>query len=101
LLPDAGPQRRRRPLAELGLAGLVLVLVPLGVFTAAALQHALARGARACLWPATYLVFFVASNAGESALLRHKPYWALYVAAACHVARRHSTRALVIRDRRL
>jgi O-antigen ligase len=80
--------------AELGFAGLVLVLVPLGVFTAAAFRHALAPAARACLWPATYLVFFVASNAGESALLRHKLYWALYVAAACHVARRDSTRGL-------
>jgi exopolysaccharide production protein ExoQ len=73
--------------AELGVAGLVLVLAPLGVFAAAAVRHALEPGARACLWPATYLVFFVASNAGESALLRHKLYWALYVAVACHVGR--------------
>lgn len=77
--------------AELGVAGLVLVFVPLAVFAAAALRHALQPDIRACIWPATYLVFFVASNAAESALLRHKLYWALYVAAACHVAN-HSRR---------
>jgi O-antigen ligase len=73
--------------AELGIAGLVLVLGPIAVFAAGALRHALVAGAPACVWPATAIVFFVASNAGESALLRHKLYWALYVAAACHAAR--------------
>ena len=80
--------------AELGVAGLVVVLVPLGFIAIAALRHALESHARACLWPATYLVFFVASNAGESALLRHKLSWALYVAVACHVARRPSPGAI-------
>lgn len=73
--------------AELGLAGLVLVAVPLVLYSIAAVRHALAPRPRACLWPAAYMVFFLASNAAESALLRHKLYWALYVAAACHVAR--------------
>jgi exopolysaccharide production protein ExoQ len=73
--------------AELGLAGLVLVAVPLMLCSIAAVRHALAPRTRACLWPAAYMVFFLASNAGESALLRHKLYWALYVAAACHIAR--------------
>lgn len=72
--------------AELGVVGLILVLVPLGVFAAAAVRFALQPGACANVWPATYLVFFVASNAAESAFLRHKLYWALYVAAASYVA---------------
>jgi O-antigen ligase len=72
--------------AELGVAGIALVFVPLGIVAVAALRHALAPRHPACLWPAVYLVFFLASNVGESALLRHKVYWALYVAAACHVA---------------
>jgi O-antigen ligase len=71
--------------AELGIVGLVVVLAPLAVFAFAAFRHALEPGAPACLWPAAYLVFFVASNAAESSLLRHKLYWALYVAAACHL----------------
>jgi O-antigen ligase len=74
--------------AELGTTGLLFVFVPLGVFTAAAVRHALEPGGYACLWPAAYLVFFLASNAGESALLRHKIYWALYVAVACHLVGR-------------
>jgi O-antigen ligase len=78
--------------AELGMSGLVLVLVPLGMFTAAAFRHALEPGGHACIWPATYLVFFLASNAAESALLRHKVYWALYLAVACHLARRRNGR---------
>jgi O-antigen ligase len=72
--------------AELGVVGIALVFVPLGIVAVAALRHALAPRDPACLWPAVYLVFFMASNVGESALLRHKVYWALYVAAACHVA---------------
>ena len=78
--------------AEVGVVGVILVLVPFGVFAAAALRAALEPGAGAGVWPATYLVFFVASNAAESAFLRHKLYWALYVAVACHVAggRRHA-----------
>lgn len=89
--------RMRRPIAhahngavdlfaELGALGLVLVLVPLALFAAASISHALERPTAACIWPATYLVFFVASNVAESAFLRHKLYWALYVAVACHLA---------------
>jgi O-antigen ligase len=73
--------------AELGLTGLVLVAAPLAIVAAGAFRHALEAGAPACLWPAAYVVFFAASNVAESALLRHKIYWALYVAVACHVAR--------------
>jgi hypothetical protein len=46
----------------------------------------LRANAAACLWPATFLVFFIVSNAAESAFFRHKVYWALYVAVACHLA---------------
>jgi O-antigen ligase len=74
--------------AELGIVGVLLVVAPLVVFGAAALRHALATSVHGCIWPAAYLVFFLASNVAESAFLRHKIYWALYVAAACHVARR-------------
>jgi O-antigen ligase len=73
--------------AELGAAGLVLVLVPLAVVGRAALRHALDRE-RLCLWPAAYLVYFIASNGAESGLLRHKLPWALYIAVACHVTDR-------------
>jgi len=72
--------------AELGVAGIALVFVPLAMVAVAALRHALAPRPPACLWPAVYLVFFVASNVADSVLLRHKLFWALYVAAACHVA---------------
>lgn len=79
---------------EQRLAAADLVLVPLAGFAFAAVRHALESPIRACLRPATYLVFFVASNAAESAFLRHKIYWAIYVAVACHLARarRVSTR---------
>jgi hypothetical protein len=50
-------------------------------------RSALRLGPAACLWPATYVVFFVASNVAESALLRHKIYWALLVAVLCHLVR--------------
>jgi O-antigen ligase len=76
--------------AELGAAGLVLVLVPLAVVGRAALRHAL-EGERLCLWPAAYLVYFIASNAAESGLLRHKLPWALYIAVACHVTGRRAS----------
>lgn len=69
--------------AELGAAGVILVLVPLAIIAVAALRRAFAAGCHASIWPATYVVFFVASNVAESSLLRHKIYWALYVAVAC------------------
>lgn len=72
--------------AELGLVGLLVVCAPLAFYTVAALRHAVASGPPACLWPAAFLVFFVASNLAESPLLRHKLGWALYVAVACHMA---------------
>jgi exopolysaccharide production protein ExoQ len=72
--------------AELGVVGLLVVCAPLAFYTVAALRHAVASGPPACLWPAAFMVFFVASNLGESPLLRHKLGWALYVAVACHMA---------------
>lgn len=73
--------------AELGVAGIALVFVPFAWVAFLALRHALAPQYPACLWPAVYLIFFMASNVAESWLLRHKLFWALYVAAACHVAK--------------
>ena len=78
--------------AELGIVGLVVVLVPVAFAALAAARHALRLGPVACLWPATYVVFFVASNVAESALLRHKLYWALFVAVLCHVVRQRGQR---------
>ena len=72
--------------AELGAVGIALVFVPLAWVAVAALRHALASPSPGCLWPAVYLVFFMASNVAESWLFRHKLFWALYVAVACHVA---------------
>jgi len=80
--------------AELGVAGVVLVCVPLAVIGFAACRQALRSRDDGAIWPAVYLVFFVASNAAESGLLRHKIYWALYAAAACHVASNRSGRAV-------
>ena len=71
--------------AELGIAGLVVLVIPAAVAVASAAEHALQPAPAACLWPATYVVFFLASNVAESALLRHKLYWALFVAVLCHL----------------
>ena len=79
--------------AELGVLGVVLVLVPFAIVALAALRHALEPGDAVGIWPATYLVFFAASNAAESGLLRHKIYWALYVAVACTIARHRRNRS--------
>jgi O-antigen ligase len=76
--------------AELGIAGLVVVIVPVAWAALAAVRHALQPKPTACLWPATYIVFFIASNAAESGLLRHKLYWALFVAVLCHLVRHRS-----------
>ena len=47
-----------------------------------------AAGERQTSADAFYVVFFIASNVAETAFLRHKIFWALYVAAACHLAMR-------------
>jgi hypothetical protein len=54
-------------------------------------RHALRPGAHPCLWPAAFLLFFIASNLAESSLFRYALAWALYVAAACHLARTNGT----------
>src|SRR5206468_4109218 len=52
--------------AELGIVGLLVVLLPVAWATLAAVRHALRAAGPACVWPATSVVFFVASNLGES-----------------------------------
>ena len=74
-------------LAELRRAEIP-VCAPLAFYTAKALRHALMSAPRVCLWPAACVLFLIASNVAESQLLRHKLGWALYVAAACHLATR-------------
>jgi EamA domain-containing membrane protein RarD len=37
------------------------------------------------LWPFAYLLFLALSNVAESDLLRHKIFWALYVALAVNL----------------
>jgi O-antigen ligase len=67
-------------LFELGLAGLLALLVPYLWL----LRRAVARSLTAseALWPLAYLLFLALSNIAESDLLRHKIFWALYVAVA-------------------
>ena len=73
--------------AELGRLGLIVLIVPMAIGAVAAAHHALRPGPAACLWPVTCVVFFIASNVAESALLRHKLYWALFVSVLCHLVR--------------
>lgn len=86
--------------AELGLVGLVLVFVPLALYAARAGCQVLTSSEPPCLWPLAYITFFIAANAAESSLLRHKIYWALYVAAASSVASGGGRRSPAMRRRR-
>ncbi len=73
--------------AELGLAGVLLFLVPFALYLRRAVRDALSARSFAALWPATFFVFLLVANLAESALVRHKIYWALYVAAALSTLR--------------
>lgn len=83
--PDRWPLRHPHNgflelLFELGLVGVVVFLVPFLFVLRRAL--ALSVAGRARLWPLAYLLFLAFSNVAESGLLRHKIFWALYVAVA-------------------
>lgn len=65
---------------ELGLAGVLGFVVPFLLLLRRALALSFAAGG--CLWPLAYLLFLALSNVAESDLLRHKIFWALYVAVA-------------------
>jgi exopolysaccharide production protein ExoQ len=67
-------------LCELGLIGIAGLLVPFALLLRRAL--ALSVAPRARYWPLAYLSFLALSNLTESDFLRHKIFWALYVALA-------------------
>lgn len=74
-------------LAELGVVGGLLFALPAVVYGRAAVHRALAGRAPLTWWPPAYLTFLLVLNLAESALLRHKIFWALYVAAVVRVVR--------------
>lgn len=72
--------------AELGVLGELLFVIPAAVYGRRALRNALGGNSPAALWPPAYLTFLLLTNLAESALVRHKIYWALYVAAVARTA---------------
>jgi exopolysaccharide production protein ExoQ len=73
---------------ELGIVGLLIFLVPLGIYGYRTYSWGIAQRLPLCLWPAMYLLFLVLSNLAESALVRQNNiYWVLYVAAVLTVQR--------------
>jgi O-antigen ligase len=73
-------------LAELGLAGGLLFAVPAVLYAAAGVRRAIDQASTIALWVPAYLGFFLVMNLAESTLLRHKIFWALYVAAVTRAA---------------
>jgi len=67
-------------LFELGLLGVLGFVLPFVLLLRRALSLTAAPAAR--LWPLAYLLFLALSSVTESDLLRHKVFWALYVAVA-------------------
>jgi O-antigen ligase len=67
-------------LFELGLLGVLGFAIPFVLLLRRALSLPAAPAAR--LWPFAYLLFLALSSVAESDLLRHKIFWALYVALA-------------------
>ncbi|HTN72045.1 MAG TPA: O-antigen ligase, partial [Methylomirabilota bacterium] len=67
---------------ELGIVGLLVFLLPLGIYGYRAFRWGLAQRSPLRLWPLAYLLFLILGNVAESALVRQNNiYWALYVAA--------------------
>lgn len=66
---------------ELGMAGLLIFLPLLAIYGYRTYAWGMAQRSPLCLWPVTYMLFFVLSNLAESALVRQNNiYWALYIA---------------------
>ena len=78
-------------LFELGTVGVLAFVVPFLLLLRCALALAVTRGAS--LWPLAYLLFLALGNIAESSLLRHKIFWALYVAVAVRLALSGAPRA--------
>jgi O-antigen ligase len=74
--------------ADLGWTGALLFVIPAAVYARRAVAQGGVRGGLA-LWPAAYLAFFFTLNVGESVLVKHKIYWALYVAAVLSTRTTH------------
>jgi O-antigen ligase len=73
-------------LLELGTVGLLIFLLPLGIYGYRTYAWGLAQRSPLCYWPPTYLLFLILSNLAESALVRQNNiYWALYISAVLTV----------------
>ena len=73
---------------ELGMVGLLIFLPLLSIYGYRTYAWGMAQRSPLCLWPVTYMLFFVFSNLAESALVRQNNiYWALYVASVLTVQR--------------
>ena len=67
---------------ELGIVGLLVFLLPLGIYGYRTYRWGIVQRSPLRLWPLTYLLFLILGNVAESALVRQNNiYWALYVAA--------------------
>ena len=77
--------------AELGAVGVLLFAVPAAIYVRRAVRQTLGTRSALALWPPAYFTFLLLTNLAESALLRHKIYWALYVAAVVSAACRPYT----------
>jgi len=65
---------------ELGMLGLIIFLLPLGIYGYRVFAWAIVQRSPLSLWPLVYLLFFILSNLAESALVRQNSiYWALYI----------------------
>ena len=66
---------------ELGILGLIIFVLPLGIYGYRVFAWAIVQRSPLSLWPLVYLLFFILSNLAESALVRQNSiYWALYIA---------------------
>jgi O-antigen ligase len=83
-------------LFELGAIGLLGLAAPLAFLLWRALAFGLAP--RGSLWPLTCLLFLILSNVAESDFLRHKIFWALYVAVAVDLLYRTRTGLMISCD---
>jgi exopolysaccharide production protein ExoQ len=68
---------------ELGLLGTAAVLVPFAILLVRAIPLAVTPPPRR--WPLVYFVFLALANLTESDFLRHKVFWAVYVAVGTGV----------------
>lgn len=72
--------------AELGVLGLALFVIPAVAYARAAVRQAVTSRSAWASWPPLFLAWWGVMNLAESCLVRHKIYWALYVAGVTWIA---------------